>query len=187
MKIVKLIALFALFGFAANAQDIKYPALDASPADIAYFPGKAVMVKKGEKSNPLIKVIYSRPSVKGREIFGALEPFREVWRLGANENTEIKFYRTVTVGKIVIPRGTYSLFAIPDKNKWVIIFNKQTDRWGAYTYDATFDVARVEVPVKPLDNPVEALSIVFTELPTGAQMNIAWDKTSVAVPFTINK
>lgn len=187
MKIFNLIILFALFGSVANAQDIKYPALDASPADIAYFPGKAVMVKKGEKSNPLIKVIYSRPSVKGREIFGVLQPFREVWRLGANENTEIKFYRTVTVGKIVIPRGTYSLYAIPDKNKWVIIFNKQTDRWGAYSYDATFDVARVEVPVKPLDNTVEALSIVFTELPSGAQMNIAWDKTSVAVPFTINK
>jgi len=186
MKKLNLIVLLALFCVAVQAQDVKFSPVDASPADILYFPLKATFVKKGDPSVPVIKVVYSRPAKKGREIFGALEPFGKVYRLGANESTEIKFTKDVKVGDKAVPAGTYSLFAIPEKDKWVIIVNKQTDRWGAYTYDMSMDVARVEVPVKPLTTVVESLSMTFTPLPSGANLVIGWDKTSVEVPITFN-
>jgi hypothetical protein len=185
MKRINLLVALAFVGFAANAQDIKFPPLDPSPADFAYFPVNAVKVKKGDVSVPVIKVSYSRPSAKGRTVFGQLESFGKVWRLGANESTEIRFTKGVTIGDKKIAAGTYSLFAIPEEDKWVIIINKQTDRWGAYAYDEAKDVVRVTVPVKPLATVVEALSIVFTPQPAGANLVIGWDKTSVEVPITI--
>lgn len=185
MKKLNLLIVMALFAFTVNAQEVKFPGLDSSPADISYFPVKAAMVKAGDNSSPLIKVVYSRPSVKGRVVFGELEAFGKVWRVGANESTEIKFFKPATIGGKEIPAGTYSLFAIPEKDKWVVIINKQTDRWGAYTYDESKDVVRVTVPVKPLTTTVEALAITFTPQATGANLVIGWDKTSVEVPVTI--
>ncbi len=185
MKKLNLLIAMALFGLAANAQDVKFPALDSSPADIAYFPGNAPFAKKDDPSSPLIKVVYSRPSLKGRVIFGQLEAYGKVWRVGANESTEIRFYKPVTIGGKSIPAGTYSLFAIPEKDNWTVILNTQTDRWGAYTYNEKKDIARVTVPVKPLSAPLEALSITFTPNASGANLIIGWDKTSVEVPVSI--
>jgi hypothetical protein len=183
MKKLSLFILAACFGLAVNAQDVKFPALDGTPVDIAYFPVNAAKVKAGDMASPVVKVVYARPSKKGREIFGALEPFGKVYRLGANESTEIKFYKAVKVGNKTIPAGSYSLFAIPNADKWTIIINKQTDRWGAYAYNEKMDVVRVEVPVKALENSVEALSMVFTPQTDGAHLVIGWDKTSVALPI----
>ncbi|AOM76657.1 DUF2911 domain-containing protein [Pedobacter steynii] len=183
MKKLSFIAVFALFSSFAVAQDAKLPALDSSPADIVYYPLNAAKVK--DDSSPSIKVIYSRPSRKGREIFGVLEQFGKVWRLGANECTEIRFFKNVVIGGKKIKAGIYSLYAIPEKDKWVIIVNKQTDRWGAYTYNEAKDVVRVEVPVKTLSQPVEALSMTFVPQNEGANLVIAWDKTTVELPVTI--
>jgi hypothetical protein len=183
MKKFNLITLMVLFCAAVQAQDVKFSPVDASPADILYFPLDAAFAKKGDASVPVIKVVYSRPMKKGREIFGTLEPFDKVYRLGANENTEITFNKPVTIGTTAIPAGTYSLFAIPKKDMWVVIVNKQTDRWGAYTYDETKDMVRVMVPVKPLATVVEALSMTFSKVPTGANLIIGWDKTFVALPI----
>lgn len=185
MKKLNLLVALALFGLAANAQDIKFPPLDPSPADFAYFPTNATKLKKGDEAAPLIKVSYSRPSAKGRTIFGQLESFGKVWRVGANESTEIRFAKAATIGGKTIPAGTYSLFAIPEQDKWVVIINKQTDRWGAYAYDEAKDVVRVTVPVTTLTNVVEALSIVFTPQTAGTNLVIAWDKTAVEVPIAI--
>lgn len=185
MKKLNLLIAFALLGFAANAQEVKFPALDASPADIAYFPLKSAFAKTESDPTPLIKVVYSRPALKGRVVFGQLEAFGKVWRVGANENTEVKFYKPVSIGGKNIPAGTYSLFAIPQQDQWVVIINKQTDRWGAYTYDEKKDLVRVTVPVKPLTTAVENLAITFTPNASGANLIIAWDKTSVEVPVTI--
>ncbi len=187
MKTLNLFVLFAMFGLAVQAQDVKFPPLDVSPADIAYYPLNTTKVKKGEDSAPLIKVLYSRPSKKGREIFGVLEKFGVVYRLGANESTEIRFFKPVTIGGKTIAAGAYSLFAIPNADKWIMIINKQTDRWGAYTYDETKDVVRVEVPVKQLTDVVEALSITFKDIPEGTALVVGWDQTSVELPIAIKK
>ena len=183
MKRISFIGVFILFAFMAKAQELKFSPIDSSPADIVYFPLNAAKAKDG--SLPLIKVVYSRPAKKGREIFGVLEQYGKIWRLGANENTEIKFFKRVKIGGKTIKPGTYSLFAIPNKDKWIIIVNKQTDRWGAFTYDETKDVLRTEVPVKSLDKTLENFSITFTTNALGANMVFGWDKTSIELPIEI--
>ena len=190
MKKLTLVIALALFGFAANAQTaavVKFPAVDASPLDIAYYPSNAAKVKKDDATMPIIKVIYARPAKKGREVFGVLEQFDKVWRLGANESTEIYFDRTVYVGNAKLKSGRYSLFAIPSKEKWIIIVNKQTDRWGAFSYDEAKDVVRTEVPITKLEKAIEVFSIVFTNAPEGANMVMAWDTTQVTLPITFKK
>jgi hypothetical protein len=183
MKKLSLLVLLACFGLAVNAQEVKFAGLDSSPADIIYYPLKAAMAKAGDTSSPVVKVVYSRPSKKGREIFGALEPFGKVYRLGANESTEIKFFKPVIIGHKTIKPGSYSLFAIPNKDKWTFIVNSQTDRWGAYTYNQSLDVVRVDVPVKTLPNVVEVLSMTFVPQSTGANLVVAWDQTTAELPI----
>ncbi|MCZ4224109.1 DUF2911 domain-containing protein [Pedobacter rhodius] len=183
-----LVLVFALLCFGVKAQEainaeVKFAAADPSPADIVYFPLNAAKVKAGDATKPIIKVIYSRPQKKGREIFGVLEQYGNVWRFGANENTEIRFFEKVTIGGKKIKAGVYSLFAIPNKDTWTIIINKQTDRWGAFTYDESKDLIRVNVPVKTLAKPIEYFSITFTPLTEGATLIAAWDKTQVELPI----
>lgn len=183
--------MLAMFGFAVNAQTattaVKFPALDSSPMDAVYYPLNAPKVKKDDTSMPIIKVLYSRPSKKGRAVFGALEPFDKIYRLGANENTEISFSKKVRIGDKKIKAGTYSLFAIPTATKWTIILNKQTDRWGAFTYDEAKDVLRIDVPVTKLDKVLEVFSMTFTDLTDGANLVIGWDTTQVMLPILFKK
>lgn len=191
MKKIVLALFLAAIGFVANAQTtatpVKYPIIDPSPLDVVYYPLNAAKVKKGDQAMPIIKVVYSRPAKKGREIFGVLEQFDKVWRLGANENTEISFARTVTIGDKKIKAGTYSLFAIPTKNNWTIILNKQTDRWGAFSYDQANDVTRIVVPLTKTDKVVENFSITFAESTEGANLFMAWDTTQVMLPILFKK
>ncbi|RZL66570.1 MAG: DUF2911 domain-containing protein, partial [Pedobacter sp.] len=183
MKKIVYSLLLTAIGFTANGQTtatpVKYPIVDPSPMDALYYPLNAVKVKKDDKSMPIIKVLYSRPAKKGREVFGVLEQFDKVWRLGANENTEIYFSKTVTIGDKKIKAGNYSLFAIPSKDKWTIIVNKQTDRWGAFSYDETKDVARVVVPITKTDKVIETFSMTFVDSAEGANLFMAWDTTQV--------
>lgn len=183
--------MLALFGIAAQAQNtataVKYPSVDTSPMDALYYPINAAKVKKDDTSLPIIKVVYSRPQRKGREIFGVLEQFDKVWRLGANENTEIYFAKAVTIGDKKIKAGTYSLFAIPNKDKWTIIVNKQTDRWGAFTYDMSKDIVRIDVPVAKTEKVIEAFSMTFVDTTDGVNLMMAWDSTQVALPINFKK
>lgn len=116
-------------------------------------------------------------------MLGGTEKFGEVWRTGANETTEIKLYRDVTFGDKTLKAGTYSLYTIPNKDKWTIIFNSKLDTWGAYEYDASKDVARVEVPAGKSDNEVEAFTIVFDGKGGTGDMVLAWENTMVKVPM----
>ncbi|MFC3561326.1 DUF2911 domain-containing protein [Pedobacter jamesrossensis] len=184
-----LILVLALLCFSVNAQEttnteVKFAAADPSPADIVYYPLNAAKVKTDDATKPVIKVVYSRPQKKGRDIFGVLEQYGKVWRFGANESTEIRFYDKVTIGGKKIKAGIYCLFAIPNKDTWTIIINKQTDRWGAFTYDESKDVIRLNVPVKTLVKPVEYFSVTFTPLDKGATLIAAWDKIQVEFPIT---
>jgi hypothetical protein len=159
----------------AVAQDTP-PPLDPSPADIAYFrPG-------GRNSDPVARVIYGRPQKKGRAMLGSTEPYGKVWRLGANEATEIKLYKDVTFGDKLIKAGTYTMYAIPDKTEWTIIFNSKLDTWGAYSYEESKDVARIKVPAGTTKSEVEAFTIWFDEKSADKAMYIAWENTQVKVP-----
>jgi hypothetical protein len=126
-----------------------------------------------------ISVKYGQPSKKGRVIFGDLVPFGKVWRTGANEATEISFSRDVIFGGQSIKSGTYTLFTIPEAEKWTIILNSVTGQWGAYKYNPEKDVLKIEVPVQTLENEVESFLIAIDD----KGLSLAWDKTRVSVPI----
>jgi Protein of unknown function (DUF2911) len=130
-----------------------------------------------------VTITYSRPGVKGRPIWGALVPYDEVWRTGANEATTIVFSQDVTINGKPLPAGTYSLHTIPRKTNWTIIFNKKADQWGSYEYDATQDALRIDVT--PTTGPdQEWMEFSFPEVANdSAKVELAWEK--VRVPFKI--
>jgi len=176
------------FALPTFGQTPDFPTLDKSPLDLAYYPPRAAFrffAKSDEErkaDEPLIRVMYSRPQKKGREIFGGLEPYGKVWRAGANENTEIRFYVDVRIGDTVVPAGTYSLFVVPEENEWTLIINKDLDAWGAYAYQEAGDVLRYTAPVERASRAIEEFSILFEATPEGANMIMGWDHTVVRFP-----
>lgn len=170
-----------------SAQD-KLPVLDKSPLDISYFPNNyPIALMSGSVKGPLIaRVIYSRPSVNGRKIFGGLVEYGKVWRLGANETTEIEFFKDVYVGKNKIKKGRYSLFVIPSENKWTFIFNKDLYCWGAFNYDAGKDLLRYDVSIEKTADPVEYFTLFMDGNGTaGFSLNVYWENTKVVLPFSV--
>ncbi|KDN55000.1 DUF2911 domain-containing protein [Flavobacterium seoulense] len=177
LQFISAVAFGSLLFLTTNVQAQKFPGLDKSPLDQALFPADNKIPVKSAK------IVYSRPQLKGRSL-SELAPAGKVWRTGANEATEITFYRDVKLGNTKIQSGTYSLFTIPEKDNYTIIINKSTNVWGAYSYKAENDVARLSVPVTQAEESLEALSMVFTPADKGMVLNIGWDKTRIAVPFT---
>lgn len=180
-----LLGAFVVQAQVDKANEINFPKVDASPLDLVYFPLN--VSKSKDNAVPVMRVLYSRPQKKGREIFGVLERYDKVWRLGANENTEIQFFKPVHISGRKIRAGRYSAFAIPNKDKWVIILNKQVDKWGAFTYNEQQDVLRVEVPLLTLAKPIEIFSITFQETTYGANLVMAWDTTQAVLPIVFRK
>jgi hypothetical protein len=156
---------------------------DKSPLDKAYFPDNFAHDRKdGEKA--IIRVTYSRPMKKERDVFGGMVEFNEVWRTGANEATEIKFYQDVKMGGKKIKAGAYSLFSIPGETEWVIIFNSDLDYWGAYSYKEENDVLRFSAKTMESQKVIESFTIQFEEkMDNDGVMYLAWDDTIVTVPF----
>ncbi|NEU66818.1 DUF2911 domain-containing protein [Spirosoma agri] len=190
MKTVTLLfGLLCLTLTATTAQPFR--GLDKSPMDMAYYPDDYAHDRKfapakigGDKA--MVRVTYTRPAKNDRDVFGKLVPYGKVWRMGANEAPEIKFYQNVTIGGKKIPAGNYALLAIPNEKEWTIIFSSDLDQWGAYSYNEALDVARVNVPVQKADNVIENFSIQFVKKdPKNATMNIGWDTTIVAVPISM--
>ncbi len=172
---------FILLSNTSYAQNFR--GLDKSPMDMAYFPDNFAHDRKpGEKA--IIRVTYSRPQKNGREVMGKLIPYGKVWRTGANEATEIKFYKDVELGGKQVKAGSYSLFALPAEKEWTIILSSDLDYWGAYSYNDKNDVLRVTAPVSGLDNVVENFTIQFeSKGEKQGVMKFAWDKTKVEVPY----
>ena len=134
-----------------------------------------------------VSVNYSRPNVRGREIFGGLVPYDKVWRTGANESTKIKFSDAVKVGGKDVPAGEYAFYTIPGKDEWTIILSKDTKGWGAYDYKQDTDAVRVQVKPTALDDQVESFTIGFENLKDdGATIALEWAKTRVPVELTTN-
>lgn len=174
MKKVFLFAIVLLLSVpAVQAQD--FSKLDKSPMDVVFI--------RGEDNAPMIRIIYSRPQKKEREIFGDLVPYGEVWRTGANEATEITLYTNMTVDGKQLSAGTYTLYTIPTKEEWTVIINKDVNVWGAYDYDEAKDVLRVNVPAEQTAAPVEAFSMTFQPIENGANLLMGWGNAYVEVPF----
>ncbi|CAH0996142.1 hypothetical protein EMA8858_02272 [Emticicia aquatica] len=188
----KTLLFICVFGFLViQSQAQKLRGIDKSPMDMAYYPDNFAHDRKFAPQlignmPAIVRVTYSRPAKKEREIFGTkIVPYGEVWRVGANESTEIKFYQDVTIQGKKVKAGTYSLFAIPTATEWTIILNKDLDFWGAYSYNAANDLLRVNIPVKKTEEIVENFSIQCVK---GGDketiMKMAWDSTLVELPIS---
>jgi Protein of unknown function (DUF2911) len=129
------------------------------------------------------KITYSQPRKRGREIFGSLVPYGQVWRTGANEATEITLTKDVFINGMLITAGTYSLFTIPDKDKWIVILNKELGLWGSYNYNYKNDLLRFEVPVQADTIFTEAFTIRFDQRNNVADLLLFWDKTKISIPI----
>jgi len=165
----------------------RFPLLDKSPMDMSYYPFNYPILRIQDKATePLVaRVIYSRPQRNGRNVFGELLEYNKVWRLGANEATEIEFFKDVLINNKMIPKGKYTMYAIPTEEKWTMIINKETDIWGAFKYDSGKDIVRADLPVQKQAEPLEAFVMFFEKAGNGFLLTAAWDNALVSLPITI--
>lgn len=172
MKKTLTLAFGLLLGLSVVAQDLPQPS-----------PSASVSQRVGVTD---VQVDYSRPSMKGRDIFGGLVPYNELWRTGANKATAITFSTPVEIGGTKLEAGSYSLFTIPGEASWEIILNKNTELWGTDGYDSEMDAVRMEVtPVN--HGRVESMSISFANVTVNsADIMIAWSDVSVSFPIKVN-
>jgi hypothetical protein len=127
---------------------------------------------------------YSRPRKRGREIFGGVVPWHQVWRAGANSATHLTTDRDLRVGHNVIPAGAYTLWMLPDPSGSKLIVNRQTGQWGT-DYDSTRDLVRLDLARYTLPSPVEDFTIAIAPRDSGGVLTLSWDATAFFLPFTV--
>jgi len=174
--LIMALCCMTFIGFNHTATAQQFPKLDVSPLDCAAYPNDY------KNSLKEIKLTYSRPQLKGRDM-GTLAPNGKVWRTGANEACELTLYKDMKFGGTLVKAGTYTFYTIPGEKEWVGIINSDLNVWGAYFYNEANDVARVKVPVTTSEESMEALSVVFEDSGKGIDMHLGWGNVRVAFPF----
>ncbi|MGI8599323.1 MAG: DUF2911 domain-containing protein [Chitinophagaceae bacterium] len=172
-KMILCTAAALTFTFASHAQQLRTP------------PPSPKQTIKQEFGVGEVELTYSRPSSKGRTIFGDLVPHGALWRTGANAATKIKFSDDVTVGGQAVKAGEYVIYTIPTQNEWEVVLNKGLTNWGIDGYKKEEDVARFKV--KPINTPeaMETFTMQFANVKNNsADLRIWWDKTAIVVPIT---
>lgn len=176
MKRIAFALLFAGTVFStAQAQDLKLPSL--SPA---------ARISQ-EFSTSSIDINYSRPSMRGRTVFGDLVAYNEVWRTGANAATKIKFGEDVQIAGNDVKAGEYSLYTIPGKDQWEVIVNKGVGNWGQMGYDRKDDVARFMVKPQTMPSTVQTFTIDISNITLNTcNIDLMWEKTKISIPVKAN-
>lgn len=170
---------------AGNSADRLVPSgLDKSPMDMAYYPVEYPKMKMADKSigAPVARVIFSRPQKGGRIIFGEVVQYGSIWRMGANEATELEFFRDVNINGKTVPKGRYVIYAIPYENEWTIILNNDLYTWGL-KIDSTKDAFKFNVPVARTNFPFEVLTMEFAPADKGMQLVMEWDSVRAILPI----
>jgi hypothetical protein len=165
MKKVLLLSAIVLVTLGVKAQD-----------DKSKRPSPPAKVTETINSGAVITIDYSQPAVKGREIGKEIAPYGKVWRTGANEATTFEVNKDVKVEGKALPAGKYGLFTIPNKEEWVVIFNKNPQQWGAYKYAESDDVLRVKV--KPTKAPQFTERMTFNVAKSG-KVSLLWGNEEV--------
>ncbi len=153
--------------------------LDKVSHDISYF-------RESKVTPPLVKVVYGRPQKNEANVFGEQIPYNKLWRTGANEATEVKFYKDVQFGDTKVTAGTYVLLTIPSEKEWKVILSSQLDVWGAFQYDPSFTIATMTVPVQKAES-LDTFSIAFKDKDDTILMVLAWDETRVKIPLKFKR
>lgn len=157
----------------------------------------AVLAQEAEKPRPsplaivnmrykdaYFKITYSQPHKRSRTVFGKLVPYGQIWRTGANEATEMTLTRDMLINNQLLKAGTYSIFTIPENDKWTIIINAEPGLWGSYNYNQALDVMRFDVPIQHMSPIVyEAFTIQLLQRNEMADLLMAWDNIKVTIPL----
>ena len=161
-----------------------YANVDVSPMDMSYFPVDYPKLKMANANTPppVARLIYSRPHLQRRPLFNGILKYDETWRLGANEASEINFYKSVTIQGKKIKAGRYTIYGIPHDDTWTIILNSNIDTWGL-KQDSTKDIGRFEIPVSTNGTSLEYFTMVFEKTDTGANLVIAWADVVAKLPI----
>lgn len=135
-----------------------------------------------------LEVFYNRPSKRGRDVFGGLVPYNEVWRTGANEATTFETNKTLNIKGDSLPAGEYTLWTIPNDSTWTVIFNSKQYSWGVdetmkAMRESKFDVITTQIPVEKLSKFVEQFTIAFDNSTDNLSLTMAWDNIKVVVPL----
>lgn len=163
--------LFFFFPIGVFAQE----ALQLQPSPLAMATARY--------KDAYLKITYSSPHKRGREIFGKLVPYGQIWRTGANQATELTATRDLQINGSLLKAGTYSLFTIPDREKWTVVLNSDLGLWGSYNYNPKMDVMRFEVSVQNSGGLVyEPFTIVVQPKNDKADIILLWDRTRVSFP-----
>jgi hypothetical protein len=170
-----VILLLPVFALLACAQDASKRPSPAAQAQCKFSDGKTV------------KSDYSSPRMKGRKIFGGLVPYGEVWRAGANEATTLVTDTNLNVGGKDVPAGSYTIFALPNADKWVLIISKKTGEWGIPYPGEGDDLARVDMTVSALPSQMENFTIGFDQTGSTCAMHLDWEKTRASVNISEKK
>jgi hypothetical protein len=188
MKKIILAICFISISFFVFAQQ-KPTELDKSPMDMSYWPANYPILKMSGKvkSQPIARVIYGRPGKNGRPIFGGIVKYGDLWRLGANEATEIEFFTPVKIGGKHLSAGRYTIFCVPNENKWTLSFNKDNFCWGSFTYDTKKDIFKVDAAAEKNSENVEIFTIYFEDAGDTANLIFLWDDIKASLPITITK
>lgn len=173
-KITSIVCL--LCGLWSFGQNFSYPM--ASP--------RQVITQQFSVSQ--ITVDYGRPSVRGRKIFGELVPYGKIWRLGANQATNITFYQPVKFGGLPVKKGDYAIFVTPEAHQWTVVLNYDSNAWGAYSYDPNENAIEFTVPVMQTKELQESLEFSFEAISNDkVNLVIRWEYLKVEIPIEVDK
>jgi hypothetical protein len=174
-QIVFLTSLLLAFTLLASCQDKSKRPSPPAQAQCKFSDGKTVTID------------YSSPRAKGRKVFGGLVPYGEVWRTGANDATTFVTDTNLTVGGKDVPAGSYTIFTVPNADKWTLIINKKTGEWGIpYKYEAD-ELARVDMKVSSTPSPVENFTIALASMGGSCTLSMSWENTQASVEISEKK
>lgn len=170
----KKLALIGMFSLglallATVAASQNQPPSPPAKADCTLSDGKTITVN------------YSSPRMRGRKVYGALVPFGQIWRAGANAATTFVTTTDLTVGGKDVPAGSYTIFTIPAESKWTLVISKKTGEWGLAYPGPGEDLARVDMKVSKLDAPLENFTIAFDKAGTGCTLRMDWETTRASI------
>ena len=175
---MKKLFTFILISSATLTQAQDFKGLDKSPMDRVFYPPSSRV------SDKAIVITYSRPQLKGRDL-DVLVPPNKLWRTGANEATEIRLFKSIKLKNALVKAGTYTMYSYPKEDTTEIIINTAIHVWGAYGYDESKDVARIEVPITKSEDYLEAFSLAFSGKGNNAILHGGWGNVRVQIPITV--
>lgn len=167
-----------------------YTPIDQSQMDMIYFPPDYPLLRMNCIDSPALvaRVIYSRPQKNNRVIFGndsaCLVHYGKEWRLGANEASEIEFFRDVRINNKNIDKGRYVMYCIPETDSWTIVLNSNLFTWGLYM-ESSMDVYKLKIPVAVQSPSVEFFTMLFEPSPKGTNLLMAWDNVKAFLPIEV--